>query len=338
MSDTSELALALHDATPPWLLSHLREWTAGAEDKGHAYLVVSEDAEEASLFARQLAMQQLCHDLQDSMACGHCHSCKAFLHGTHGDLLLLEVPEGKTAIGIDQVREATHFLQQTALYGAAKLLLVRDADQMTLAAANSLLKTLEEPPGNALVLLSSAEAWRLPPTVRSRCQLLRLPRIDKEAALEWLASKVQITAAAAQHLLDMAQGRVVAACLMADSESLAVKEALVASFPALGQQQGGPPASWSSVDVSVLLSELLAWVEGQVRQIDTDHFCRSAQSWLLLHRCVAELLSRIKQGATPGKDIVIAELFRLCRSREHSAFADICGRFLSSLGREGLAS
>ena len=338
MSDTSELALALHDATPPWLLSHLWEWTAGAEDKGHAYLVVSEDAEEASLFARQLAMQQLCHDLQDSMACGHCHSCKAFLHGTHGDLLLLEVPEGKTAIGIDQVREATHFLQQTALYGAAKLLLVRDADQMTLAAANSLLKTLEEPPGNALLLLSSAEAWRLPPTVRSRCQLLRLPRIDKEAALEWLASKVQITAAAAQHLLDMAQGRVVAACLMADSESLAAKEALVASFPALGQQQAGPPASWSGVDVSVLLSELLAWVEGQVRQIDTDHFCRSAQSWLLLHRCVAELSSRIKQGATPGKDIVIAELFRLCRSREHSAFADIGGRFLSSLGREGLAS
>ena len=338
MSDTSELALALHDATPPWLLSHLREWTAGAEDKGHAYLVVSEDAEEASLFARQLAMQQLCHDLQDGMACGHCHSCKAFLQGTHGDLLLLQVPEGKTAIGIDQVREATHFLQQTALYGAAKLLLVRDADQMTLAAANSLLKTLEEPPGNALVLLSSAEAWRLPPTVRSRCQLLRLPRIEKHAALEWLASKVQVTAADAQHLLDMAQGRAVAACLMADSESLAAKEALVASFPVLGQQQGSAPASWSGVDVSVLLSELLAWVEGQVRQIDAERFCHSSQSWLLLHRCVAELSSRVKQGATPGKDIVVAELFRLCRSREHPAFADIGGRFLSSLGREGVAS
>ena len=154
MSDTSELALALHDATPPWLLSHLREWTLGTEDKGHAYLVVSEDAEEASLFARQLAMQQLCHDIQDGMACGQCQSCQAFLQGTHGDLFLLQVPESKTAIGIDQVREATHFLQQTALYGAAKLLLVRDADQMTLAAANSLLKTLEEPPGNSLILLS----------------------------------------------------------------------------------------------------------------------------------------------------------------------------------------
>ena len=338
MSDTSELALALHDATPPWLMSHLREWTSRAEDKGHAYLAISEDAEEASMFARQLAMQQLCHDLQDGMACGQCQSCKAFLQGVHGDLLSLQVPEGKTAIGIDQVREATYFLQQTALYGAAKLLLVRDAEQMTLAAANSLLKTLEEPPGNALVLLSSAEAWRIPPTVRSRCQLLRLPRIKKDAALEWLALKVQVTAADAQHLLDLAQGRVVAACLMANSESLAAKEALVASFPALGQQQGGPPASWSGVDVSVLLSELLAWVEDQVRLMDAEHFYRRAQSWLLLHRCVAELSSRVKQGATPGKDIVIAELFRLCRSREHPAFADIGGRFLSSLGREGVAS
>ena len=180
MPETSELALELHDATPPWLLNQLRAWMSGAGDKGHAYLVVSEDAEEASLFSRQLAMQQLCHDLQDGMACGQCRSCKAFLQGTHGDLLLLQVPDGKTAIGIDQVREATHFLQQTALYGAAKLLLVRDADQMTLAAANSLLKTLEEPSGNALVLLSSAEPWRLPPTVRSRCQLLNVCPVVKK--------------------------------------------------------------------------------------------------------------------------------------------------------------
>jgi DNA polymerase-3 subunit delta' len=338
MPDTSELATELYDATPPWLLSHLREWISGAGRKGHAYLVVSEDAEEASLFARQLVMQRLCHDLQGEMACGQCQSCKAFLQGTHGDLLLLRVLDGKTAIGIDQVREATHFLQQTPLYGAAKLLLVRDADQMTLAAANSLLKTLEEPPGNALVLLSTAEAWRLPPTVRSRCQLLRLPSIEKDVALDWLRSQLHLTATDAEQLLDMAQGRAVAARLMADSESLAEKEALVASFPTLSQQQGGPPAAWSGVDVSVLLSELLVWTEGQVREVEPDRFCHHAQSWLLLHRCVAELSFRIKQGATPGKDIVISELFRLCRSREHAAFSDIGGRFLSSLGREGMAS
>ena len=338
MPNTQELALDLHAATPPWLLVHLREWISGTGDKGHAYLVVSEDAEEASLFAKQLAMQQLCHDLQDGMACRQCQSCKAFLQVAHGDLLLIQVPEGKTAIGIDQVREATHFLQQTALYGATKLLLVRDADQMTLAAANSLLKTLEEPSGNALVLLSSSEAWRLPPTVRSRCQLLRLPNVQKDAALEWLGSQVQVTATDAEHLLDMAQGRAVTARLMTDSEGLAAQEALVASFLVLDQQQRGPPAAWSSVHVSVLLSELLAWVEGQVREVDSEGFCHHSQNWLLLHRCVAELSLRVKHGAAPGKDIVIAELFRLCRSREHAAFTKIAGRFLSSLGREGMGN
>ena len=338
MSDTSDLAIELREATPPWLLSHLREWISGAGEKGHAYLVVSEDASEARLFAGQVAMRQLCHAPQDGLACGQCQSCKAFIQGTHGDLLLLQVPDGKTAIGIDQVREATHFLQQTALYGAAKLLLVRDADQMTLAAANSLLKTLEEPPGNALVLLSSAEAWRLPPTVRSRCQLLRLPRIEKDPALKWLGSQVRGSAEDAERLLDMAQGRAVSARLMADSENLAAKEALVGSFTVLSEQKAGAPAAWSGVDSSVLLSELLVWIEGQVRGVDTDRFCHQARSWLLLHRCVAELLSRVKRGATPGKDIVIAELFRLCRSRDHAAFADIGGRFLSSLGREGVGS
>ena len=338
MPDTSELATELYDATPPWLLSHLEEWISGSGRKGHAYLVVSEDAEEASLFARQVVIQQLCHDLQNEMACGQCQSCKAFFQGTHGDLLFLRVPDGKTAIGIDQVREATHFLQQTPLYGAAKLLLIRDADQMTLAAANSLLKTLEEPPGNALLLLSTAEAWRLPPTVRSRCQLLRLPRIEKDAALKWLGSQLRLTAAGAEQLLNMAQGQAVAARLMADSGSLAGKEALVASFQTLSQHRGGPPAAWSGVDLSVLLSELLAWTEGQVREVEPDRFCHHARSWLLLHRCVSELSSRIKKGATPGKDIVISELFRLCRSREHAAFTDIGGRFLSSLGMEGIAS
>ena len=338
MPDTPELALDLHAATPPWLIVHLREWMSGTGDKGHAYLVVSEDAEEASLFAKQLAMHKLCHNLQDGMACRRCQSCRAFLAGTHGDLLLLQVSEGKTAIGIDQVREATHFLQQTAMYGATKLLLVRDADQMTLAAANSLLKTLEEPSGNALVLLSSAETWRLPPTVRSRCQLLRLPNVQKDAALEWLGSHMQVTATDAEHLLNMAQGRAVTAGLMTDSEELAAQEDLVASFQFLGQQQTGPPAAWSGVELSVLLSELLGWVEGQVREVDADGFCHHAQNWLLLHRCVAELSFRIKHGATPGKDIVIAELFRLCRSREHAAFSEIGGRFLSGFSREGMAS
>ena len=338
MPETSELTLDLHATTPPWLLGYLREWSSGSSDKGHAYLVVSEDAEEATLFAERLAMQQLCHDPQGGMPCGQCQSCKAFVHGTHGDLLLLRVPEGKTAIGIDQIREATHFLQQTSLYGAAKLLLVCNADQMTLAAANSLLKTLEEPPGNALVLLSSAEVWRLPPTVRSRCQLLRLPQVQKDAALEWLGSQMEATASDAEHLLEMAQGRAVAARAMFDSGHLDAKEALVASFPVLDQQQGGPPPVWSEVEVNVLLSELLVWTEGQVRQVDAPQFSYHAQNWLLLHRCVAELSSKVKQGATPGKDIVIAELFRLCRSRGHAAFADIAGRFLSSLGRVGSGS
>ena len=107
MSDTSELAIELRDATPPWLLSHLREWISGAGDKGHAYLVVSEDANEACLFAGQLAMRQLCHDPQDGLACGQCQSCKAFLHGTHGDLLLLQVPDGKSN-GILAGCEANH--------------------------------------------------------------------------------------------------------------------------------------------------------------------------------------------------------------------------------------
>ena len=113
---------------------------------------------------------------------------------------------------------------------------------------------------------------------------------------------------------------------MADSESWPQRKRF-ASFPSALGGHCGPGRG------SVLYRSL-----GRVRQIDTDRFSHRAQSWLLLHRCVAELSFRVKQGATPGKDIVMAELFRLCRSREHPAFADIGGRFLSSLGKAGMAS
>ena len=326
------------ESITPWLADALSGWLPSDKGAGHAYLIVSDDADEAALFCRRLAIQELCHGKEQGAACLTCTSCNAFLQNAHGDFLILERPDGKTAIGVDQVRQATHFLQQTPLYGDLKMLLIRDADQMTLAAANSLLKTLEEPSGNALLLLSTAEAWRLPATVRSRCQMVRLPTPDESTAAQWLASQIDSSLDDAKRMLAMTRGRAVTALGLAESDALNVQHALVATLDQLHTTQIAPPSSWSSVELDQLLLRLQIWIEDSVRALAPEHFAREAQSWLLLHRCVCELSARVKQGSTPGKDIVVAELFRLCRSRGHAVFPSVARRFFSSLGTQGLAS
>ena len=106
-------------------------------------------------------------------------------------------PEGAgQTIKIDTVRELTDWLQLTADRGSYKLALVDSADQMTHSAANSLLKTLEEPGGSALIILVSDQPARLPATVLSRCQLITLRLQDRAAALAWLEGQVADPSAA----------------------------------------------------------------------------------------------------------------------------------------------
>jgi DNA polymerase III subunit delta' len=99
--------------------------------------------------------------------------------GAHPDLFVLERTVGKTGklrseIAVDDVRRAIGFLQATAGQGGWKVLIVDIADQLNRNAANALLKIIEEPPGQSLVLLLANVASRLPATIRSRCRLLHL--------------------------------------------------------------------------------------------------------------------------------------------------------------------
>jgi DNA polymerase-3 subunit delta' len=100
-------------------------------------------------------------------------------------------PEAKPSkeIRITQMRPAIDWAQRTTARGGAKVLLVHPADALNLYAANALLKTLEEPPGSLRLVLTSADPERLLPTVRSRCQMLRLALPDAAQARAWLVGR-----------------------------------------------------------------------------------------------------------------------------------------------------
>jgi DNA polymerase-3 subunit delta' len=104
----------------------------------------------------------------------------------HPDLSVVCPPPDKHAIGIDQIRELTEFLTLTSHGGEAKTGLVCPANVMTRAAADSFLKTLEEPPGNVLLILVCDSLLSLPATIRSRCQHVRCTVPARSQAQDWL--------------------------------------------------------------------------------------------------------------------------------------------------------
>ena len=104
----------------------------------------------------------------------------------HADLRWLRPEEGKQAIGIDQIRELVAELSMTSYQGDGKVAVIEPADAMTNNAANSLLKTLEEPSGNALLILIADRKGRLPATIFSRCQRIDIAVPPETEGLQWL--------------------------------------------------------------------------------------------------------------------------------------------------------
>jgi DNA polymerase-3 subunit delta' len=138
----------------------------------HAYLFTGPAGVGKALAARALAMALNCEEAGDD-GCGACLSCTKTARGIHPDLITVGLPEKKKRIPIDAVRELERSLLIRPHEGRVKLAIIDPADALTDAAANALLKTLEEPRPGAYLVLVTARASALLPTVRSRCQLVR---------------------------------------------------------------------------------------------------------------------------------------------------------------------
>lgn len=126
--------------------------------------------------------------------CGGCPSCRKMASLQHPDLHLVE-PDG-AFIKIDQIRELQRQLVLRPVEAPAKACVIDDADRLNPAAANALLKTLEEPPGNALMILLTSRLTGVLPTVRSRCQMLRFSPLPERVIEDELLRQGREPAAA----------------------------------------------------------------------------------------------------------------------------------------------
>jgi DNA polymerase-3 subunit delta' len=138
------------------------------------------------LAARGLAAAWLCQAGPTPEPCGRCAGCLKLAAGVHPDLILLEPEEGKERVSIDQARELIKALRFAPVEGGTRVILLPDAEKLSLEAANALLKTLEEPPADTLTILTADDPNLLPPTVLSRGQLFFFP--PRETA--WVAAQL----------------------------------------------------------------------------------------------------------------------------------------------------
>lgn len=136
----------------------------------------------------------LCQQPADGVPCGVCRSCHLVAAGTHPDVVTLTFglrKDGVTRseIVVDQIRDLSARLAMSSQFGGWQIATVDPADAMNAAAANALLKTLEEPTPATLLILVADEPARLPATIRSRCQRIDFLVPSREVSLAWLRAE-----------------------------------------------------------------------------------------------------------------------------------------------------
>lgn len=173
----------------PWLNQPYRQIIARHQDgqAHHALLIQAIDGMGDDALVWGVSRWLMCQQPEGLKSCGHCHGCQLMQAHTHPDWYRLEAEKGRSSLGIDAVREVTEKLYHFAQQGGAKIVWLPDATQLTEAAANALLKTLEEPPANCWFFLSVREPSRLLATLRSRCMRWHLTPPEEMQSLQWLS-------------------------------------------------------------------------------------------------------------------------------------------------------
>lgn len=144
---------------------------------------------ELALHLAQWLLCQRARAEQKAEACGECHSCKLWQAGSHPDFILSVPEDGSRQIRIDNVRRINEFLVQTPQISRCQVVIMHPVEVMNVNAANSLLKTLEEPAGESYLILETERFGSVLPTIRSRCQRLVLQTPSNNEAQQWLLAK-----------------------------------------------------------------------------------------------------------------------------------------------------
>lgn len=254
----------------PWQESKWDEITGRIKNHTlpHALLLTGPAGIGKKSFSFAMVQNILCEvSSGKDFACGQCKSCLLIKGDTHPDIKFIQ-PSGKSiTIGVDQIRELIHYVSLTPHMGKRKIALIHDAEKMNTNAANSLLKSLEEPPQSSLILLVSSRHNTLLPTIRSRCQVISLPLPTQDVAEKWLSSNMTNDLDNTL-LLALSQGAPLSALALSQDNILHNRLQQFNQLTQLSQQKNDPvsiSAYWLKFGAEYSIYWLNTWIKDMAK-------------------------------------------------------------------------
>lgn len=199
------------------IIEHLKN-AIQSKKINHAYIFNGPDGAGKKLLAESFAKTLQCVK-ESTDACGHCRSCKQADSHNHPDIIYLE-HEKISSIGVDDIREQINGDIVIKPYSSKyKIYIVDEAEKMTVQAQNALLKTIEEPPSYAIILLLTSNSETFLPTILSRCTILNLKPVSDDKIKTYLMSAYRMPDYQADLCTAFAQGNVGKAVQLAVSQN-----------------------------------------------------------------------------------------------------------------------
>ncbi|MEB8432277.1 DNA polymerase III subunit delta' [Cocleimonas sp. KMM 6892] len=186
-SHNPDKANQLHTMIYPW---HEKNWkyfvqARTAKHLPHALLLVGEEGIGKNKLAERIARSLMCINPIEFEACGQCQSCKTYESGANPDYTKIELAEDKQQISVDQIRKLSEFLTYSRSFNTHRVAIINPIERMNNNAANSLLKSLEEPANNSVIILVASNLSKILPTIKSRCQLISVVSPTHQQAIDW---------------------------------------------------------------------------------------------------------------------------------------------------------
>jgi len=183
----------------------------------HAYLFLGPGGVGKRLTALALARALHCEKAENDF-CGQCVNCRRIEDGNHPDVRVIETLSTKKEISIQQVRELERELNYRSFTGKRKIAIIDPATSLNLSSQNALLKTLEEPPQNSLIILIAANEGGLLPTLRSRCLRLSFAPLSRKEIARYLQAREGKSESEAECLAALSMGSMATALTLKNSE------------------------------------------------------------------------------------------------------------------------